>query len=41
MDKGYSIVSSNGKIVKSINDVRKDDIIDIKVTDGNIKAKVE
>ena len=41
MDKGYSIVSVNEKIVKSINDVKKDDVIDIKVIDGNIKAKVE
>ncbi|MCR5461805.1 MAG: exodeoxyribonuclease VII large subunit [bacterium] len=41
MDKGFSIVSVNGNIVKSINDVKKDDLIDIKVTDGNIKAKVE
>ena len=41
MDKGFSIVSKNDEIVKSINDVKKDDIINIKVTDGNIKAKVE
>lgn len=41
MDKGFSIVSVNGNIVKSVNDVKKDDLIDIKVTDGNIKAKVE
>jgi hypothetical protein len=30
MDKGFSIVSVNGNIVKSINDVKKDDLIDIK-----------
>ncbi len=41
MDKGYSIVRANDKIVKSINDVKKDDVINIKVTDGDIKAKVE
>ena len=41
MDKGFSIVSKNDEIVKSVNDVKKDDIINIKVTDGNIKAKVE
>ena len=41
MDKGYSIVTVNEKIVKSVNDVKKDDVIDIKVVDGNIKAKVE
>ena len=41
MDKGFSVVSIDDKIVKSVNDVKKDDIINIKVTDGNIKAKVE
>lgn len=41
MDKGFSIVSVNGNIIKSVNDVKKDDLIDIKVKDGNIKAKVE
>lgn len=41
MDKGFSVVSVDDKIVKSVNDVKKDDIINIKVTDGNIKAKVE
>ena len=41
MDKGFSIASVNGNIIKSVNDVKKDDLIDIKVKDGNIKAKVE
>lgn len=41
MDKGFSIVSKDNKIVKSANDVKKDDIIDIKFIDGNVKAKVE
>lgn len=41
MDKGFSIVSKNDKIIKSVNDVRKDDLIDIRLKDGNVKAKVE
>ena len=41
MDKGFSIVTVDEKIVKSVNDVKKDDLIDIKLKDGNIKAKVE
>ena len=41
MDKGFSIVSKDEIIVKSVNDVKKDDLINIKVKDGNIKAKVE
>ena len=38
--RGYSIVQTNGKIVKSINQIKKDDEIDIKLIDGNAKAKV-
>ena len=41
MEKGFSIVSKDELIVKSVNDVNKGDLIDIKLTDGNIKAKVE
>ncbi|MBP5445161.1 MAG: exodeoxyribonuclease VII large subunit [Acholeplasmatales bacterium] len=41
MDKGFSIVSKNDKIIKSVNDVKKDDLIDIRLKDGNVKAKVE
>ena len=41
MDKGFSIVTVDEKIVKSVNDVKKDDLIDIRLKDGNIKAKVE
>ncbi len=40
MDKGYSLVNMGDKIIKSINDIKLDDIIDIKVTDGQIMAKV-
>jgi exodeoxyribonuclease VII large subunit len=38
---GYSIVSMDGKIIKSIKTVKKDDEIDIKVSDGKIKSKVK
>lgn len=38
--RGYSITSLNGKIVKSIMDVKPDEIIDTLVKDGNIKSKV-
>ena len=41
MDKGFSIVSKDDLIIKSVNDVKKGDSINIKVKDGNIKAKVE
>lgn len=38
--KGYSITYKNNSVVSSINDINKDDIIDIKLTDGTIKTKV-
>ncbi len=40
MDKGFSIVETNNKIVKSVTDVKKEDNINIKVLDGTIEAKV-
>jgi exonuclease VII large subunit len=38
---GYSIVISGGKVVKSINQVSKGEIIINKVSDGDIKSSVE
>lgn len=38
--KGYSIAYKDNNIVSSINDVNKDDIIDIQLNDGTIKTKV-
>ena len=38
--RGYSITYSNDKIVKSIKDVKVNDEIKIKVTDGFINTKV-
>ena len=40
LSRGYSIATNNGKIVKSKNEVQCGDILNIKVTDGNIEAKV-
>lgn len=40
MSKGYSVTSKNNTIIKSINDIEKDDIIDIKLHDGTIQSKV-
>ena len=40
LTRGYSIASVEGKSIKSIKDVSKDDLIDIRVTDGSIKTKV-
>ena len=38
--RGYSIVQSNGKIVKSVSQIKKDDEVDIRLIDGKAKAKV-
>ena len=38
--RGYSIVELDGKVIKSVNDLKKDDEIDIRLMDGKAKAKV-
>ena len=40
LSRGYSIATNNGKIVKSKNYLQCRDTLNIKVTDGNIEAKV-
>ena len=40
LSRGYSITQKEGKIIKSIDDVEKDDEIDIKLINGSIKAIV-
>ena len=42
LNKGFSYVASEkGRTVKSIQDVRKDELLQIHVTDGVVKARVE
>ena len=36
--RGYSITEKEGKIVKSKNDVKKDDLVDIRFADGKKQA---
>ena len=40
LEKGYSITSKDGNMIKSSKDVKKDDVVDIKLHKGEIKAKV-
>ncbi len=40
LEKGYSIVTSNDKVIKDIKGIKKDSLIDIKLHKGSIKAKV-
>ncbi len=42
MERGYSIVmDEEGDVITSVEDVKKDDLIDINVNDGEIEAKTE
>jgi exodeoxyribonuclease VII large subunit len=40
LQRGYSITTVKGKVLKSTNQVKADDIIDTYVSDGFIKSKV-
>ena len=40
LTRGYAIASKEDKTVKSIKDINKNDVIDIRFIDGNTKAKV-
>ncbi|MBN2605160.1 MAG: hypothetical protein JXR62_04965, partial [Bacilli bacterium] len=40
MKKGYSVAKNNGTVVKSVKDVKENDLIDILVNDGVINTKV-
>ena len=40
MEKGFSIVYKDGKIIKNINDLKKDDIVELKMIDGSKNAKI-
>ena len=40
LTRGYSILEHNGKVVKSIKQIQKDDEVDIRLIDGITKAKI-
>jgi exodeoxyribonuclease VII large subunit len=40
VDRGYSITSHNNQIIKSVNDVKKNDEIEVKLKDGTLTATV-
>ena len=41
LDKGYSLVEVNNKIIKSSNDVKVSDMLSIRLHEGSIKAEVK
>lgn len=40
LKRGYAIVKHNNKAIESIKKIKKDDIINIELQDGNVEAKV-
>ena len=40
VDRGYSVTKIKSKVLKTIKDIKKQDIIDIRVADGEIQAQV-
>lgn len=40
LTRGYGIITKNGEIIKSKNQLNKEDEISIKMQDGDVKAKV-
>ena len=40
LTRGYSIVEKDGKMIKSVNDLKSKDRISIKLTDGNKEAEI-
>ena len=41
LDKGYSIIYKDDKVVKNIDELSNEDKINIKVKSGNIDARIE
>ena len=40
LTRGYSLVEKDGEIIKSVNDVKSEDKIDIRFVDGVKEAKI-
>jgi len=40
IQRGYSITMKDGLVIKSIHDIKADDVLNIRITDGEITAKV-
>ena len=40
LTRGYSIVQLDGKVVKSISEIKKDDKVDLRLIDGKVKARI-
>lgn len=40
LKRGYTITSMNGKILKKCKEIKKDDVVDTKFSDGSVSSKV-
>ena len=40
LSRGYCIPSSNGKVIKSVKKIKKDEIINLRFEDGKVETKV-
>lgn len=40
LTRGYSIIQKDGKVIKSVNQLQKDDELEIRLIDGSTRAKV-
>ena len=40
LTRGYSIIQKDGKVIKSVNQLQKNDELEIRLTDGSTRAKV-
>ena len=38
--RGYSIVRKDNKVISSVKNIKKDDLLELEVIDGTIKTKV-
>lgn len=41
LERGYSVASKDGRTIRSVSGVKEGDDIDIRLTDGTVRAKVE
>ena len=41
MARGFSVVSRGEKVLQSVSELKKDDLINIRFTDGTAKAEVK
>ena len=40
LSRGYGIIEKDKSVIKSIKDLKTDDIVQIRLTDGNVDAKI-